>query len=457
MEFVPGGTLLDRIRDPDSPLPLPWTHATRLLAGVAEGLGAAHAQGIVHRDVKPSNVLLVDRAGDAAKIADFGIAKLSGSDTLTREGSFVGTVGYLSPEQALGMEVDARTDVYSLGITWYRLLTGRNAFDGTTAQVLRAAVHAEVPDPRSTVPGIPSTVAELLSRMTATERDRRPKDGGDVARAMRSLLGVAAVAALGVLPVLAPATATGAESTVSLRGADAEAESKSRSPRIPDAMTETFNAGPPPRYAGTGDWMPLQIDVSLGLARPLDRELLPGDSSPLDLALHVGTLIRGRNAWPTPFGGGGIELTVADEKHPYRWSIGATTRVGWAIRGPGSRLRRVPDGFAYLRFTPFFGMAPLQDEAYLQGSPEVSSAGGGFRIGVGVTVPAWVAVAAPTILTGGTIVASGVNNFDEAMICCFLATAAALLNHVELTYEVYDTRGGAAPEHAWIFRIGAGF
>src|SRR5207302_1088304 len=109
MEFVPGGTLTDLFRDPEFPKPFPWRTAAQLLVGMARGLGAAHRQGIIHRDVKPDNVLLTARRDGIAKIADFGIAKLAGETPITRTGLIVGTVGYLSPEQAMGRSIDARS------------------------------------------------------------------------------------------------------------------------------------------------------------------------------------------------------------------------------------------------------------------------------------------------------------------------------------------------------------
>ena len=178
MEYVGGGTIADLLRDADD---LPWSRSARLIAGIARGLGAAHQKGIVHRDVKPANLLLEKRTGDVAKVADFGIAKLSGGESLTKEGSFIGTIGYLSPEQAQGLDVDPRSDVYSLGLTWFRMLTGLRAFEGTTAQVLRAAVTQSVPDPRQFNPSIPDPVAELVMRMGALDRAQRPRDGMAVA------------------------------------------------------------------------------------------------------------------------------------------------------------------------------------------------------------------------------------------------------------------------------------
>ncbi len=188
MEYVGGGTLGDMLRDPDVPLPLDWQHASRIILGSARGLGAAHLKQIVHRDVKPANILMEKRNGDMAKVADFGIAKLAGTESLTREGSFLGTVGYLSPEQAMGKPVDARSDVYSLAVTWYRMVTGRRAFEGTTAQVLRASATEPVPDPRRDNPTLPDAVAELLMRMGEVDPTRRPKDCNVVAAALETIL-----------------------------------------------------------------------------------------------------------------------------------------------------------------------------------------------------------------------------------------------------------------------------
>lgn len=188
MELVAGGTLSDLLRDPDEPLPMDWVRAAAIMRGIARGLGAAHRAGIVHRDVKPSNLLLVNRTGTEAKVADFGIAKLSGGESLTREGMFIGTIGYLAPEQATGQEVDARSDVYSLGITFYRLLTGQHAFEGSTAEVLKATVRQTVPDVRTLNPGAPAALAELIARMTNLQPAERPADGNAVAEALDVLL-----------------------------------------------------------------------------------------------------------------------------------------------------------------------------------------------------------------------------------------------------------------------------
>ncbi len=189
MEYVAGGTLADLLRDPDVDR-LPWERSARIMLGVARGLGAAHARGIVHRDVKPPNVLLEKAGGDVAKVADFGIAKLGGANAeqLTRDGAVLGTLGYLAPEQVAGIAVDARADVYAMAATWFRLLTGTKAFEGTTQELLSAALHRQMPDPRIHVPEIPREVSALLLRMGSRDRLERPKDGDAVAAEIEALL-----------------------------------------------------------------------------------------------------------------------------------------------------------------------------------------------------------------------------------------------------------------------------
>ncbi len=184
MELVAGGTASDLVRTG----PLPWERATRIISQAARGLGAAHHHGIVHRDVKPGNILRADADEDRVKVVDFGIAKLSGDEGITKKGTFFGTIGYLSPEQARGEEVGPTSDVYSLGLTWYWLLTARSAFRGATAQRFLANVRLPVPDPRELVPAIPIDVSERLRQMTDTDPSKRPPDGTAMATELDALL-----------------------------------------------------------------------------------------------------------------------------------------------------------------------------------------------------------------------------------------------------------------------------
>jgi serine/threonine-protein kinase len=180
MEYLAGG--------PASNLgAIGWRRACAIVAAAARGLGAAHALGIVHRDVKPENLLLASSDGDEVKVADFGIAKLGGAEPLTRAGIIVGTLGYLAPEQARGEAVDARCDVYALGVTLYRLLTGRAPYEGTPAELLMTSSKA-LPDPRSHEPDVPPRVVDLVHLLSAIDAHDRPADGAAAHDAIGSVL-----------------------------------------------------------------------------------------------------------------------------------------------------------------------------------------------------------------------------------------------------------------------------
>jgi serine/threonine protein kinase len=141
---------------------------------VAEGLAHAHGQGIVHRDLKPSNILLTSKR--VPKISDFGIAKLSQSSMLTQVGSVLGSPRYMSPEQCSGNSVDAKTDIYSLGITLYELLTGNVPFEGDTSSVMARQI-IERPQPLSDhLDHIPADVESLILSMLAKSPGDRPAD-----------------------------------------------------------------------------------------------------------------------------------------------------------------------------------------------------------------------------------------------------------------------------------------
>jgi eukaryotic-like serine/threonine-protein kinase len=143
MELVEGETLAERIEATGR---LPWREAFALGEGVARALAAAHAQGLVHRDVKPANVL-VGRGG-RAKVTDFGIAKAAASATLTRTGMVLGSANYVAPEQAQGDEVGPAADQYSLGCVLFEAVTGRPPYQGASAVAIATHhVSAPVPDP----------------------------------------------------------------------------------------------------------------------------------------------------------------------------------------------------------------------------------------------------------------------------------------------------------------------
>jgi serine/threonine-protein kinase len=174
MELVRGRTLRDLIRERGNLSP---RQALEVLEPVLAALGAAHQAGLVHRDVKPENVLLSDDG--RIKVADFGLARaVSGNSShTTASGVLMGTVAYLSPEQVERGVADPRSDVYSAGILLYEMLTGLKPFDGETAiQIAYRHVHDNVPAPSELVPSLPPELDALVARATNRDPDGRPAD-----------------------------------------------------------------------------------------------------------------------------------------------------------------------------------------------------------------------------------------------------------------------------------------
>jgi serine/threonine protein kinase/predicted esterase len=174
MAYYEGETLKEKVARG----PLPVEDALRYTAAVARGLAKAHAAGILHRDVKPANVLVTSEG--VAKLLDFGLAKVAGVG-LTRSGARMGTVAYMSPEQADGRAVDHRTDLWSLGVVLYELLTGRRPFRGESAQAtLYSILHASPEPIRQLRPDLPEALADVVDRMLQKDPAARPASAADV-------------------------------------------------------------------------------------------------------------------------------------------------------------------------------------------------------------------------------------------------------------------------------------
>jgi serine/threonine-protein kinase len=179
MAYHAGTTLRERIAEG----PLPIDVAVRIASEIAEGLAAAHATGIVHRDVKPENVLLTERG---ACIVDFGIAKVAG-ETLTRTGAALGTAAYMSPEQTRGEPVDARSDLWSLGVVLHEMLTGERPFRSDGGDALVYAVRHDAPSPVNAArPEIPASLAALVARCLEKDPALRFPTADDLLLALRS-------------------------------------------------------------------------------------------------------------------------------------------------------------------------------------------------------------------------------------------------------------------------------
>jgi eukaryotic-like serine/threonine-protein kinase len=181
MEYVPGRTLKEMLSGSGR---LPPAVALEIMAGVLDGLAAAHASGIVHRDVKPENVLLT--SDGRIKVADFGLARALTAAGHTRTGLLVGTVAYVPPEQVTGDSAGPRGDVYSAGVMLFEMITGRVPFTGDTPlSVAYQHVNTDVPAPSTLAPGIPAAVDELVVAATSRDPARRPADAGEFLRAVR--------------------------------------------------------------------------------------------------------------------------------------------------------------------------------------------------------------------------------------------------------------------------------
>lgn len=257
MEYIKGHTLRDVIKEKGALTP---RLALALIDPVVEGLGAAHAAGLIHRDVKPENVLIADDG--RIKIGDFGLARAI--TTTTSTGALIGTVAYLSPELVMGRQADARSDIYSLGIMLYEMLTGRQPFDGEVPiQVAYQHVNSSVGAPSALVPGLAAELDELVQWCTANDPDKRPVDGNTLLSELRHIRTNLSDAELelrppAALPAGSPAAAPGA-GPVAWAGASGEAHTEllggiqrpteviSRASNPTTVLSGTPRQGPPPQ------------------------------------------------------------------------------------------------------------------------------------------------------------------------------------------------------------------
>jgi serine/threonine protein kinase len=180
MPFVETGTLANYLKGD----PLPMKQICQVMSQVGDALDYAHSQNIVHRDVKPSNIL-VDERGNCM-LTDFGIGKiLTESSQITITGVAIGTPSYMSPEQGLGGKLDSRSDIYSLGVMLYEMVTGRKPYDGETPMaVIIKQIYDPLPLPRSINPWIPESIERIILKAMAKDRDERFGTANEIVAAL---------------------------------------------------------------------------------------------------------------------------------------------------------------------------------------------------------------------------------------------------------------------------------
>jgi len=217
MEFVRGETLESLIRRYGA---MPCDRAIALFCQALEGIDHAHRGGIVHRDIKPANMMLTENG--TLKVMDFGIARVLGSSRMTKQGNIVGTIAYMSPEQVRGQETDARSDIYSLGILLYEMLTGRVPFSSDSEyDLMKMQIESAPEPPRVFAAHIPPAVEQAIMRSLAKRIEARFQNAAEFRSALMSAAGsVSAPPPAQVVrpeatqligtPVIPPSSSTGA-------------------------------------------------------------------------------------------------------------------------------------------------------------------------------------------------------------------------------------------------------
>ncbi len=402
LEYVPGGTLLDRIRAEG---PLPEAEALELLEKTAGALGAAHALGIVHRDVKPANLLL---GPDGPKLADFGLARDVLSPGLTATAGFLGTPYYCSPEQAEGRPLDGRADFYSLGATMYHAVTGSVPFEGESAVSIAVKhVGRTAPTPSSRGAKVSPAFEALLAKLMAKDPAARPRDAAELladvaavrqgrrpSRRMRHpWRDAAAVAAIAAVALLAARALTPPEPEPWLRGAverldggrtrvvyefDRPGElADFRPARLGDALSVEGGALHIPAFASA--WHVRRWDGDA----EVELELPAGSDLRMLLALNPGGIADFRAIFSAE---GWMQIQLAgtgrqvDRISAAGWKVGAPNvvqfrksgrAIAFAVNGVRTDLGRMGERF------------PVSDRLYfgLEGAPAAPQRGSAARAG----------------------------------------------------------------------------
>ena len=343
MEFVEGPNL-SRLIERNLHRDLP--QCLEILAQILEGLGYAHRQRIIHRDLKPDNILL--EHGTQVKLADFGLAKALASNLqLTFTGQVMGTPHYMSPEAALGEPVDQRADIYSLGATFYQVLTNTFAYTGSTPlKILYSHMHSPLKPLRELNPDVPDALAAIVERMMARERDERYGSCEEIEADLRELAAEELsdrsgeielrgqkfeVTALGEFPTPVPVAAGSVASPAVVSGSsNTDGSGKS----APDALSG------PPLPSGV---LPVVVDPALQPVQPPEELALALPSAPQASI----TAVDGSPAAPQASTTGvDINRSELQSDSGARGVSGGATVVGAVLKGELSPPASVPVGSA---------------------------------------------------------------------------------------------------------------
>jgi len=304
MEYVPGRTLRELLRERGRLGP---REALDIISGVLAGLAAAHQAGIVHRDVKPENVLLGD--GNTVKVADFGLARASSRASHTRTGMIIGTAAYLAPEQVSRSASDARTDVYAAGVMLFEMLTGTQPHTGDTPlAVAHKHVSDVVPAPSGVVPGLPPSLDALVALATSRDPDLRPADASQFLRAIADVRRGLPIAGPGAMPA-GPSMPPGALPTAVMLPADMLPAPAPSAPPLPAALPPA--AGPPAEFP----WFDQDSPAPGGPDGANHTLIVPAGGVAYDGGPYGGVPYGGG-----PYGGvphGGLPYGVGDEPPAY--------------------------------------------------------------------------------------------------------------------------------------------
>lgn len=273
MEYISGGSLSQRLADPGS---FPLVERIRVLSEVADALSHAHQRGVLHRDVKPANILLTDAS--SAKVTDFGIGKLLTGDTdLTTTGQMIGSPAYMSPEQVRGDKLDVRSDIFSLGVVLYQTLTLRKPFPADTLTTLVYQIlHDEPVDPLRHNEELPPEISEIARQCLAKNREERYGDAAELADDLRALIGIA--------PLVSTTGLSESKVGRARAAAAAAAAAAPATPPTPAPSGAPQKASPPP---------PVDLSASRRLSRSGGRtSMTSSQHSPAALAgAAVGALV----------------------------------------------------------------------------------------------------------------------------------------------------------------------